>query len=160
MKNHYNAEIRKQVLDAFEKRYGGIPSSTIIEREGGITLFKSLTGSSLTSSGIYQFLKKAKDPEGYAAYTKSLPSYGKKRVSNPNPQNKLDLGHGNPLFNLSGEAQFILVPSHGDIHCFDTADQVKEAIEKFQSANVNLIKFKLLKSIPITVRTTVECKIG
>lgn len=158
MKNQYTPETRKGVLDAFEKRYGSIPTSTIIEREGGITLFKSLTGASLTSSGIYQFLKKAKDPEGYATYTKSLPSYNKRHPNKP--KSSIELGSGNPLFKLSGDTQFILVPSHGDIHCFDTAEQVKEAIEKFQSANVNLIKFKLLKSIPIKVQATVTCHIG
>lgn len=149
----YTMEQRKKVLDAFIKKFGSFPTPTQIEREGGRALFVQLIGSPMTSSGIWNFLKKSEDPEEYSRIAKSRPSY-------INKSKKKQPTSSNTLFDLISDKAYILVPSHGDIFCFDTTQEVQEAIEKSQSSNMSMIKFKLLKALPIKVSTKVSCQIG
>lgn len=153
MSKIYDRETFELVLAKFIERYGKVPTITQVEREGGGDLFMRLTNRRLSPSGICQFLKKAKDPDAYADHNRSLLSSRSKKTTS-------QAGSSNLLFNLIGDKQFILVPSYGDIYCYDSAEEVKEAIEKFQSSNISMIEFKLLKSTPIRVQATVNCQIG
>lgn len=157
LRSKYTTEMRAKVLKEFTKLVGNHISKKNIEKVNGEDLFHKLTGNRLASGGIEQFLRKSRNPEAWDAHKRTLPSYTRRFNKN---NNKI-IASSNPLFNLiQDDKAYIVVPSHGDIYCYETQEEVKEAIEGFKSPNFGLIQFKLLKVLPLKVQAKIECEIG